>query len=94
MNRELQKEIKNSFPKIRKLFVREYIWEFSQTPFAELKRYNYGMGTMIKLKVLKRNKRFYKLFVQNGVTDWDEMTMIIIYEFHQSLAEIVRKFMR
>ena len=84
---ELSKEIEKSFPKIRKLFTEEKLFEFSQTTVAGLEKYNWGLGTMIRLKLLKSKSSLYQVFLQSGFTDRDEMTMEIIREFHKICRE-------
>jgi len=79
---ELKKEIEKSFPKIEKLFIKEKILEFSRTLPDDLEKYNFGLGTMIRLKLLRPESVLYRKFVQNGFTDKNKMTMEIIKEFY------------
>ena len=79
---ELLKEIEKSFPKIEKFFSNGDLSGFLKTPFDNLEKYNYGPGTMIRLKLLRPKSTLYHLFVRAGFADKDEMTVTIIEEFY------------
>ncbi len=82
---EIYKEIEKSFPKIEKLLTEERLLEFLQTPSVHLGKYNFGLGTIIRLKLLRPKGTLFQAFVQNGFTDRDEMTIEILKGFHQSI---------
>jgi len=75
--------IENSFPKIEAFFPKAKLWEFSHTPRHDLEQYNFGLGTMIRLKLLRPKSTLYKEFVQEGFIDRDEMSMEMIREFYK-----------
>ena len=83
----LDNGINKAFPKLRKLFSEEKLIEFKNTPNKDLKKYNFGMGTMIRLKLLRPKSALYKLFIQNKFTDREEMSMKIIEAFHYECNE-------
>jgi len=83
VDKELYKEIKKNFPKIEKFFTEATLLEFLHTPIDDLEKYNFGLGTMIRLKLLHSNNVLYKKFIGEGSTDRDEMVTIIIKEFHK-----------
>jgi len=80
---ELYKEIEKNFPRIEKFFPQGAMLEFINTAPYKLKKYNWGLGTMIRLKLLRPKSALYKSFSQEGFTDRDEMTMEIIRNFHE-----------
>jgi hypothetical protein len=81
---ELKEQIKKSFPKIRELFSESTLTELCATPLKELEKYNFGLGTMIRLKLLKPKGCLYKAFIKQGYCDKNEMSMKMIKEFHES----------
>ena len=80
----LYTEIEKSFPKIEKLFTESMLTEFSQIPLVCLEKYA-GLGTMLRMYLLKPESALYKSLIQNGFTDPYKMTMEIIREFYISL---------
>ena len=83
---ELLKEIEKSFPRIEKLFTNETLLEFLETEYGDLGKYNFGLGTLIRLKLLRPDRVLYKVFVQNDYTDKEKMSMKMIIEFHGCVA--------
>ena len=81
---KLLKEIERIFPKVEKILTEERLAEFLRTPYADLDKYDFGLGTMIKLKLLKPKNKIYLTFVENGIADRDIMAKIIIRDFHKS----------
>ena len=82
---ELYREIVKSFPKIEKLFTKEYLLSFAHTHPNYLKEYQWGLGTMIRLKLLGPQKPLYKKFIEEGFVSRDEMSMKIILEFYKHI---------
>ena len=82
---DLYIEIEKNFPRIKKFFTEKTLLEFSHTPPGCLEKYNFGLGTMIRLKLLKPKSVLYKKFIQNGFTDKEKMTMEIIKAFYTSI---------
>lgn len=80
---ELYREMRKSFPDVGKLFTEVTLSEFSTTPPADLEKYNFGLGTMIRLKLLRPKSALYKKFVKRGITDRDKMAMTLMLEFHK-----------
>lgn len=78
----LSKEIEKSFPKIEKLFTGGFLMEFSNAAPDDLEQYNFGLGTMIRLKLLRPNNVLYKAYVREGFSDRDEMSMEVIRTYH------------
>lgn len=83
---ELYKEIEKNLPQIEKFFSQETMLEFINTAPDELEKYNWGLGTMIRLKILRPKSALYKSFSQEGFTDRDEMAMEIIRKFHEYIC--------
>ena len=79
----LYREIEKNFPRIEKFFTPESLSIFAYTQPRDLEKYNWGLGTMIRLKLLRPKKILYRKFVQEGFVDRDEMTMEIIRAFYK-----------
>ena len=79
---ELYKEIEKNLPRIEKFLTEEDLLAFAGAQPDDLEKYNWGLGTMIRLKLLRPTRILYKKFVQEGFTNRDEMTMEIIREFY------------
>ena len=85
---ELAKEIKKSFRKIEGFIPPEKLEKFKNTSPKYLEKYNYGLGTMIRLKLLRPKSVLYRAFIENGFTDKDEMTIEIITSFHKNISSV------
>lgn len=77
----LHKKIKKTFPVLEELITDKTLSELSIIDENDLKKFNYGLGTIIRLKLLRPKSTLYKIFIQNGFTDKDQMTMEILKEF-------------
>ncbi len=82
-NKVLYRNIEKNIPKIEKYLTEAMLMEFLNTPCEDLKKYNVGFGTMIRLKLLTPKSALYKKFSQYGFNDKDEISMEIIKEFHK-----------
>jgi len=82
---DLYQEIEKSFPKIEKLFTETSLSKFAQTPYGLLNKYQVGLGTMTRFRLLRRSNALYKAFIREGFTDKDEMTLMILREFRKHL---------
>ena len=80
---ELYREIEKNFPKIEKFFTKEDLLSFAHTHPNYLKEYQWGLGTMIRLKLLYSKGTLYKKFVGEEFANRDEMAMEIIWEFYK-----------
>ncbi len=87
LNSKLYREMEKHFPKVEKLFSEKLMARFLQTPASRLRGYNFGLGTMIRLKLLRPQNILYKKFIKHGLTDTEEMTMKIIVEFHHYISQ-------
>ena len=79
----LYKEMKKAFPKIEQFFTPSVLSEFLDTSVHQLEKYNYGIGTMIRLKMLSRRNALYHEFVNLGYTDKELMSLEILKGFHK-----------
>ena len=75
-------EIEKNFPKIEKFFTEKLLSEFIETAPEDLEKFNVGLGTMIRLRLLRPKSALYKKFIQHSYTDTNAMTMVIIREFY------------
>ena len=82
---DLYEEIEKSFPKIEKLFTESSLREFAQTPYSLLGKYQAGLGTVIRLRLLRRNSILYKAFLSEGVLNSYDMTLVLFHEFRKHL---------
>ena len=82
---ELYREIEKNFPRIEKFLTEEDLLIFAHAQPDALEEYNWGLGTMIRLKLLRPKGMLYRKFVQEGFTDRDEVTMEIIREFYEHI---------
>ena len=78
---ELHNAMKKSLPKAEKLFNDSAMSQFSNTPINDLRKYNMTFGSLIRLKLLRKSVS-YRLFLKNGFTDRDDMSMEILYALH------------
>jgi hypothetical protein len=78
-----EQEMKKRFPKMEKLFNPDILKQFAK--FDDVTEFNIGIGTMIRLKFLRPDNILRKAFVEAGITDVDEMTMIVLKEFWEYL---------
>ena len=81
----LIKEIEKILPKVGKILTQERMQQFLQIPYIHLDEYDFGLGTMIRLKLLGSKNTLYKAFIEIGITDRYIMTMIIIRKFYRSM---------
>ena len=85
--KELHNAIKKSLPKVEKLFNDSAMSDFSNTPNNDSRKYNMTFGSLIRLKLLRKNV-LYRMFLKNGVTDRDDMSMEILYILHSVNARV------
>ena len=82
----LYEEIKKNFPEIEKLFTQKELAEFKNSVKDDLCLYHFGLGTWLRNNLLQpENNKLYLLFIQNGVTNPDDMSEFIINEFYNYL---------
>lgn len=80
---ELYSEIEKSFPVLEKLFSKYDILEFKNTPIMDLCLYHFGFGTWIRNNLLyTKDSVLYSLFLKAGINHPDDMSIIIIEQFH------------
>ena len=79
---DLYQEIEKTFPMLEKMFAEEKITEFRNTPKDDLGKYDFGMGTMIRLKILRQKSYIYKCFLARGFKKRNKMSAVIIECFH------------
>lgn len=84
---ELSKEIEKSFPRLEKLFISENLTTFKYTPNGDLYIYHFGFGIWIRDHFLNETSTLYKLFINNGITDKDDMSVFIIELFYIHLTK-------
>lgn len=78
---------KRVFTRMDHLLPADKTEEFLATPAAELWRFNFGFGTMVRLKLLAPGKRLHTLFEEQGCSDRDIMTMILLEEYQKYLRK-------
>lgn len=84
MDKNLRIAIQKAFPAMEKFFTEKSLLKFLNAPASHLEKYNFGLGTMMRLKLLRPKHVLYRKFVQKGLADKDEMTLIVIKEFHKT----------
>ncbi|MHB1314256.1 MAG: hypothetical protein ACYCX2_02075 [Christensenellales bacterium] len=84
---DLFREIERNFPKIEKLCTESIRRELSTSFIIDLGKFNYGFGTMIRLRLLRPFHVLYKHFISNGYTDLDEMSMEVMRAFHKYMVQ-------
>ena len=80
---KLYAEIEKNFPKVEKFLTEEVLFVFAYAQPDDLERYRWGLGTLIRLKLLRPKGVLYRKFIQEGFTDRDEMALEIMRVFHQ-----------
>ncbi len=73
---KLAREIEKTFPQIEKLFDKASLDDFSKCDYIDLPMYHFGLGTSI------RNSEIFKVFVNHGITQKDDMSSLLIHLFY------------
>lgn len=68
LNEIIRKDVKNNVPKIEKYFAEAKLMEFLHTPPEDLEKYNAGLRTMIRLKLLTPKSTLLKNFLNMVLT--------------------------
>ncbi len=63
----------------------DFLRELAETSEEELDTFHFGFGLYIRNNLLVPGSRLYKEFEKCGVTEKDDMSSIIIKEFHAYL---------
>ena len=84
---DIYQELEKNYIKIEKYFTEETLLEFLYTPKTALHKYNIGLGTTIRLKLLSPKSVLYKKFIKAGITDREEMSLIILANFHKYIRK-------
>lgn len=79
---ELYREAEKYFPQMEKLFKKQEWERFLQREFEELPLYHYTLGGWIRNKLLEKGSVLERMFIRGGVTDKDDMSMLIIEWFY------------
>ena len=79
---ELFVEIENSFPAIQKLMNDEIEANFLLCKFENLGRYRFILGLWIRNNLLMENSKLYKLFINGGVDNKEQMSALMIQLFY------------
>ncbi len=83
LNEIIQNDMEKYIYKIEPYFTEEKRLNFSHTPIEDLEKYNVGLGTMIRLKILTPKSDLSKKLAQSGFNDKDKISMEILKEFHK-----------
>lgn len=78
----LLSEIVMSFPEIEKLLSVEGLEQFIECDFNELYTYHLGIGTWIRNILIREKSDLLGGFIKGGVTEPDDMSMIIMQLFY------------
>ncbi len=89
---ELQKILEGSFPRIEKLLSDAALGELAATSADELAGLNFGIGTIIRLKLLRPKSPLYRAFCENGFSDKERMSYEIMRAFQEYLLAKARIF--
>jgi len=84
---ELHEEIEKYFPIIEKLFKKNDLQGFINTPAENLYQYHFGLGTWIRNNLLVEESLLYQLFIENYIDNKDDMSSMIIKLFYENLLE-------
>jgi len=82
---KLYQEIAKNFSKMKKFFTEEGLEEFSRALPGHLEKYNTGIGTLIRLKLLRPENALYKNFARNGFSGRNKMSLEMLKEFHRHI---------
>lgn len=74
------------YSRIREMFSESALKEFCEAPPEKVKGFDVGVGTMIRLKLLRPNHTLYKRFIRVGITDTKEMTGIALDCFYRYMV--------
>lgn len=97
MNKKIKREMYRKFPYIERSFVSTYIQEFKHADPENVRDYNTGMGTIIRVRFLTPQNLLFRYFKDEGVAKLEDMSLQIIEEFHEYLQtrsdeEILSRF--
>lgn len=87
MKQELQKEIEKWCPKLEKMFQDNVLEEFCAAGPRQIRKFNYGIGTMIRLRLFRRDTVLYKNYVRPGHIGISELTEAVMRRFHKYLRD-------
>lgn len=87
MKKELQQEIEEHFHDMQSFFSPNEKARFRDCEEDEVWRYHFGFGLWIRNTLLLPNERLYKMFIEEGISQKDDMSAYMIYQFHQYLRE-------
>lgn len=61
--------------------------DLQSTEESDLSDFHYGLGMWIRNHILTIDSDIYRLFVENGINQKDDMSAILIRELHKKLTE-------
>ena len=76
------RELEKSFSEIEKIFDEISMFNFINSNYNDLCLYHFGLGTFIRNNILQEKSEIYKIFLQSGIKDKDEISSIIIKLFY------------
>ncbi len=79
---KLYKQIEKSFTRIEKKFEKDDMKNFMRCNYNDIDEYHFGLGTWIRNNLLVKNTKLYRLFIKSGITQKDDMSMLIIQLFY------------
>ena len=82
----LRQEIVKAIQEIIPLLKPELVLELSNIGVSDLSIFHFSLGLWIRNNVLTDESDIYKMFIQNGVSDKDDMSVIIVFELYQKIT--------
>lgn len=76
------REIENSFKRIEEQFSKRDWERFLACDYENLCLYHYTLGGWIRKEFLEQGSKLRELFIQAGIPETDDMSMIIIELFY------------
>lgn len=81
----LRQEIEKKLNKMDSLLTPDLRSQFFLAEEEDLEEYNYGFGTLVRLKLLGPKSPLYKQFLQAGYSNRDQITLYLLRVFHRHL---------
>ena len=85
MDNRLHEEIVRTVRKIVFVLDSEFRNELKATTERELSDFHFGLGVWIRNNILTNDSAVYRIFVENGIIEKDDMSAILIRELRCTL---------
>ena len=82
---DLNAKISELFPILELILRQNDLNDFKNTDKIDLHLYHFGLGLYIRNNLLFENNKLFLIFIENNITNKDDMSSYIIESFHKYL---------